>query len=89
AATVAPLWLSPSQYRELDPGDCPVESIEGGLNVAQKLANRLGLVNTLRAVRSAAEVATFYKGKEAIDAIARMNTLFLNSVGSEQPAVAY
>jgi hypothetical protein len=88
AATVAPLWLSSGYRRELDPGDRPAEDIESALGVAHKLANRLGLVNTLRTVRAAAEVAAFYRGKDAIDAIARMNTLFLNSVGSEQPAVA-
>lgn len=88
AATVAPLWLSSGYRRELNPGERPAESIESGLGVAQKLANRLGLVNTLRAVRAAAEVAAFHSGKDAIDAMARMNTLFLNTVGSEQPAVA-
>ncbi|WP_137163536.1 hypothetical protein [Pseudomonas asiatica] len=78
-AAVAPLWLSSRHLRELDPGDYPTENIESGLQVAQQLANRLGLVNTLRTVRAATEVAAFHTGKSATEAMARLVTLFLDT----------
>ncbi|MEW9678672.1 hypothetical protein [Pseudomonas sp. TE50-2] len=86
AITIAPLWLSSVHRGELDPGKRPDESIESDLNVAHQLANRLGLINTLRGVRAAAEVATFHTGKGATEAIARMVTLFLHTAGANQSA---
>lgn len=83
-AAVAPLWLSSENRRELDPGKRPVESIESGLSVAHQLANRLDLVNTLRAVRAAAEVATFHTGKGATEGMARMIALFLHTADAKK-----
>ncbi|MGY1920056.1 hypothetical protein ACW9IF_14195 [Pseudomonas tolaasii] len=84
-AAVAPLWLSSRHLRELDPGECPIENIESGLHVAQQLANRLGLVNTLRTVRAATEIAAFHTGKSSTEAMARMVTLFLHPAVKKNP----
>lgn len=67
AIALSPLHLSPENHSELDPGIASQGSLPDKLAITDKMsAGRLDLANTLRAMRTAHEVAPFDDENKAI-----------------------
>ncbi len=67
AVALSPWHLSIENFSELDPGTAPQGSLPDKLIIANKMSGgRLNIVNTLRATRTALEVASFDDENDAI-----------------------